>query len=160
MRTFTLIAAAAAIALGLATAPAMAGSFSFSYSTGSHKTPKHYRGSGYNHGYKYGYKYGYQKPYIGRYYDRRGNYRHDRFARPRFGFGRHNYGYTNYGYRAPKLSKHKLLRRLRRQNFSRVKSIHFSRGFYSVFARDRYGRKVKLRVDPYTGRVVAGRYHR
>ena len=153
MRTFTLIAAAAAVVFGLATAPAMADSFSFSYSTVSHKTPKHYGGSGYNHGYKYGY----QKPHIGRYYERRGNYRHDRFARPRFGFGRRNYGYTNYGYHAPKLSKRKLVRRLRRQNFSRVKAIHFSRGFYSVFARDHYGRKVKLRVDPYTGRVVAWR---
>ncbi len=165
MRTFTLIAAAAAVVFGLATAPAMADSYSFSYSTGSYKTPKHYGGSGYNQGYKYGYNrgYRYKKPYFGRYYDRRGYRRDNRIGLPRFGFGLRNYGYqrygyNNYGYHAPKLSKIKLIHRLRRQNFSHVKRIHFSRGFYNVFARDRYGRRVKLKVNPYTGRIVAWRY--
>ena len=165
MRTFTLIAAAAAVAFGLSTAPALADSFSLSYSTTSHKTPKHYGGSGYNQGYKYGYNrgYRYKKPYFGRYYDRRGYRRDNRIGLPRFGFGRQNYGYqrygyNNYGYHAPKLSKIKLIHRLRRQHFSHVKRIHFSYGFYNVFARDRYGRRVKLKVNPYTGRIVAWRY--
>ena len=165
MRTFTLIAAAAAVAFGLYTAPAMADSYSFSYSTSSHKTPKHYGGSGYSHGYKYGNNHGYRykKPYFGRYYDRPGYHRDNRLGLTRFGLGLQNYGYqkygyNNYGYRAPKLSKYKLIHRLKRQRFSHVKRIHFSHGFYNVFARDQYGRRVKLKVNPYTGRIVAWRY--
>ncbi len=157
MRTFTLFAAGAAVVFGLATAPAMADSFSFSYSTVSPKTPKHYGGSGYNHGYKYGnnYSYRYKKPYFGRFYDRRGYNRYNRFAKPKFGL--HKYGYYKYGYHAPKLSKHRLIRHLKRQRFSRVKRVRFSHGYYHVWARDYYGRRVKLRVDPYTGRIVAWR---
>ena len=169
MRTFTLIAAAAAVAFGLATAPAMADSFSLSYSTTAHKTPKHYGGSGYNHGYKYGNTYGYthgyryNKPYFGRYYGRPGYHRDNRLGRPKFGFGLpryryQKYGYNNYRYHAPKLSKYKLIHRLKRQRISRIKRINFSHGFYNVFARDHYGRRVKLKVDPYTGRIVARRY--
>ena len=173
MRTFTLIAAAAAVAFGLSTAPALADSFSLSYSTTSHKTPKHYGGSGYNHGYKKGYKYsnwygnnqgyGYKRRNYGREGDRPGYHRDNRLGLSKFGFGLRNYGYqkfgyNNFGYRAPKLSKYKLIHRLRRQNFSHVKRIHFSHGFYNVFARDRYGRRVKLKVNPYTGRIVARRY--
>ena len=169
MRTFTLIAAAAAVAFGLSTAPTMADSFSFSYSTTSHKTPKQYGGSGYSHGYKYGNTYGYnhgyryKKPYFGRYYDRRSSRRDNRYGLPKFGFGLQNfgyqkYGYNNYGYHAPKLSKKKVVRRLKRQHFLHVKRIRFSHGFYKVWARDHYGRKVKLRVDPYSGRIVAWRY--
>jgi|GEM_PF-4953844 len=172
MRTFTLIAAAAAVAFGLSTAPAVADSYSFSYSTSSHKTPKHYGGSGYRQGYKYGNKLGYgyqkpyyryQKPYFGRYLVRPGDHRAYRPGLSKFGFGRANYGYRQYGYSsyrydAPRLSKHRLIRHLNRQRFSHVKRIRFSRGFYDVFARDHYGRKVKLKLDPYTGRIVAWRY--
>ena len=169
MRTFTLIAAAAAVAFGLSTAPAMADSFSFSYSTTSHKTPKQYGGSEYSHGYKYGNTYGYnhgyryKKPHFGRNYDRRNYRRNNRYGLPKFGFGLQNfgyqkYGYNNYGYHAPKLSKKKVIRRLKRQHSLRVKRIRFSHGFYNVFARDHYGRKVKLKVNPYTGRIVAWRY--
>ena len=164
MRTFTLIAAAAAVAFGLSTAPAMAGSNSFSYSTSAHKTPKHYGGSGYNQGYKYGYNrgYRYKKPYFRRYYERRSYHRDDRSGLRNFGFGlqdfgNRKYGYKNYGYHAQKLSKKKVIRRLKRQHFLHVKRIRFSHGFYNVFARDQYGRKVKLKVNPYTGRIVAWR---
>ena len=165
MRTFTLIAAAAAVAFGLSTAPAKADSFSFSFSTTSHKSPIHYRGSGYNQGNKYGYNrgYRYKKPYFGRHYDRRSYRRDNRYGLPKFGFGLQNYRYqrygnNNYGYHAPKLSKNKVIRRLKQQHSLRVKRIRFSQGFYNVFARDHYGRKVKLKVNPYTGRIVAWRY--
>ena len=153
MRPFTLFAAAAAVVFGLATAPAMADSFSFSYLTVSHKTPKHYGGSGYKYGNNYSYRY--KKPYFGRFYDRHGYNRYNRFAKPKFGL--HKYGYYKYGYHAPKLSKHRLIRHLKRQRFSRVKRVRFSHGYYLVWARDYYGRRVKLRVDPYTGRIVAWR---
>jgi len=173
MRTFTLIAAAAAVAFGLSTTPAMADSFSFSFSTTSHKSPKHYGGSGYNQGYSRGYKYGnkygynrsysHKKRYYGREGDRRSYRRDNRLGLPNYGFGLQNYryqryGYNNYGYHAPKLSKKKVIRRLKRQHSLRVKRIRFSHGFYNVFARDHYGRKVKLKVNPYTGRIVSWRY--
>ena len=173
MRTFTLIAAAAAVAFGLSTAPAMADSFSLSYSTISHKTPKQYGGSGYNQGHNQGYKYGNSHGnnrsygYTRRNYSREGNrpgYHGDnRLGLSKFGFGLQRfkyqpYGYANYGYHAPKLSKKKVIRRLKRQHSLRVKRIRFSHGFYNVFARDHYGRKVKLKVNTYTGRIVTWRY--
>jgi hypothetical protein len=185
MRTFTVIAAAAAIAFGLATAPAMADSYSSNHSTTAHKSLKqsgHYQGQKYSRDYGYKQVNHQARKYKNRYsynhrnnqghgYERRLYYREgdrgryrlgNRYGWPRFVFGLSNsgsrkFGYGNYGYNAPKLSKTKLIRQLKRQRFSHIKRIKYSHGFYNVFARDRHGHRVKLKVDPYTGRIVTRR---
>ena len=50
----------------------------------------------------------------------------------------------------------KLERRIERQGYDHVRNLHPSRfGFgWKAFARDRFGRPVMLRVNPYSGRVL------
>jgi hypothetical protein len=47
---------------------------------------------------------------------------------------------------------------VQQQRFSNIKDIDFDDGVYKVYARDPYGREVKLLVDPYTGRIVRVKY--
>ena len=186
MRPFTLFAAALAVVFGLASAPALADSFSFSYSTGPYKSHyggsgyKHGYIYGKKYGYKHGYGHGFNKPYFGRSHGRYGQFGFNPYQGHKFGSYKHGYkgygykdhgykghgykgygykghGYGDHGYHKPQISTTKLIKRLKRQHFHRIKRIHFANGYYSVFARDYYGRKVKLRVDS-QGRVVGVRY--
>lgn len=47
---------------------------------------------------------------------------------------------------------------LKDRDFRRIKKIGYEDGCYFVRARDRYGDKVRLTVDAYTGRIVDKRY--
>jgi hypothetical protein len=70
-----------------------------------------------------------------------------------------NGGWNNGYYRSrPQLPTRAVAYCVQQQRFSNIKDIDFDDGFYKVYARDPYGRKVKLLVDPYTGRIVRVKY--
>jgi Peptidase propeptide and YPEB domain len=64
------------------------------------------------------------------------------------------------GYYRPRqpLPSHAIAYCVQQQRFSHIKDIDFDDGFYKVYARDAYGRKVKLLVDPYSARIVGVKY--
>jgi hypothetical protein len=94
-----------------------------------------YGGQGYgNQGYGNGYGNGYGQGY--------GN-----------GYGQ-GYGYGNYGVLPP----HVIVRNLQRSNFSYISRPLLSGRLYQLKARDPNGRKVKLYVDAYNGRIVRVKY--
>jgi Peptidase propeptide and YPEB domain len=70
-----------------------------------------------------------------------------------------NNGWSN-GYYRPRrqLPTQAIAYCVQQQRFSKIKDIDFDDGFYKVYARDPYGRKVKLIVDPYTARIVRVKY--
>jgi hypothetical protein len=68
-------------------------------------------------------------------------------------------GWNNGYYRPrPQLPTRAIAYCVQQQRFSSIKDIDFDDGFYKVYARDPHGRKVKLLVDPYTGRIVRVKY--
>lgn len=108
-------------------------------------------------------------------FDERGfnDHRFDRDGRFRitFDFGRQNgyfdrwergwdhQGYEGYRYHKP-MSYWRLVRRLEKQGFYGVRGLRPARsGFgYRAFAFDYRGQPVMLRINPYTGRVLAVRH--
>jgi len=52
------------------------------------------------------------------------------------------------------LPKQIIVHRLRQQHFYNVQTIKAKKGYYRVYALDRYRRPVSVIVDPYTGRVL------
>jgi opacity protein-like surface antigen len=94
-----------------------------------------------------------------RYYDRYDFNRHNgNFDRWERGWGRHGFDHQ-YRYQKP-MSLRKIVRALAHQGFYGVRNLERSRwGWgYRAFAFDRSGRPVMLRVNAYTGRVMAARY--
>ena len=71
---------------------------------------------------------------------------------------RHHHGRAIHAY--PRLSVNDVIRLLRRCDITHVRSIRLFGGVYKVRARDAYGRRVKLSVDPYTGDILKLRTRR
>ncbi len=69
-----------------------------------------------------------------------------------FYFGR--YGHRFYGARHYLLPPSAILRSLRAQQFCSISRPRFRRGLYRIRARDAYGRRVRLAIDPYSGEIV------
>ncbi|MFQ5784587.1 MAG: hypothetical protein ACE5H8_07155 [Alphaproteobacteria bacterium] len=61
-------------------------------------------------------------------------------------------------YGPPPLPKRKIVRKLRRRHHLHVRKIRYVRGIYKVRARNEYGERLKLVVDPYSGRILRWRY--
>jgi len=66
------------------------------------------------------------------------------------GYGNGGYGYGNYGVLPP----YAIVHYLQRSGFSYISRPALSGRFYQLKARDPNGRKVKLYVDAYNGRIV------
>jgi hypothetical protein len=66
------------------------------------------------------------------------------------GYGNGGYGYGNYGVLPP----HAIVRYLHRSGFSYISRPALAGRFYQVKARDPNGRKVKLYIDAYNGRIA------
>jgi hypothetical protein len=60
---------------------------------------------------------------------------------------------SHYVNRQP-LPRHVIVHRLRMQHFHNVQEIKAKKGYYRVYAFDRYRRPVSVIVDPYTGRIL------
>lgn len=58
-----------------------------------------------------------------------------------------------YAQRQP-LPGNVIIHRLRQQHFYNVQKIKAKKGYYRVYAFDRYRRPVSVIVDPYTGRIL------
>jgi len=71
-----------------------------------------------------------------------------------YGNGGYGYGYGNYGVLPP----HAIVRYLYRSNFSYISRPVLAGRFYQVKALDPRGRKVKLYVDAYNGRIAKVKY--
>lgn len=169
MKTITLLAALLVATLGLS-APAAAHNHGQGYNQGYSKYggPNYNREYGKKHGFKYrrhGYRrdfrrfpgYGYRNYGYGpRFYFKyrsRDYYGH----RPR----RHSYAppaYGHSGYQRPMLTAEVVARRLIRGHGLHVARLVYADGHYKVRARDSYGRSLKLRVNPYSGVIVAKYY--
>ena len=67
-----------------------------------------------------------------------------------YGNGGYGYNYGNYGVVPP----HVIVRHLHRSGFSYISRPALAGRFYQIKARDPNGRKVKLYVDAYNGRIV------
>jgi hypothetical protein len=67
-----------------------------------------------------------------------------------YGNGGYGYGYGNYGVLPP----HAIVRYLHRSGFSYISRPALTGRFYQVKARDPNGRKVKLYIDAYNGRIA------
>lgn len=88
--------------------------------------------------------------------------RYDWFAGQAFYFGRplHDYrlrGFRHYGNRHV-LPARAIIRSLRVRQFCRISFPRLRRGFYHARARDAYGRRVRLVIDPYSGHIIRLRY--
>jgi hypothetical protein len=70
-----------------------------------------------------------------------------------------HYGYGPFGRFQP-LPGSVIRYRLQRQYFHGFRHWKFVNGYYRVYAEDRYGRDVRLIVDPYTGRVLEAQRRR
>jgi hypothetical protein len=66
------------------------------------------------------------------------------------GYGNGGYGYGNYGVLPP----HAIVRYLHRSGFSYISRPALAGRFYQVKARDPNGRRVKLYIDAYNGRIA------
>lgn len=75
-----------------------------------------------------------------------------------FYFGRSGYGKRSYGSGHYLLPPSVILRSLRAQEFCYISRPHFRRGLYHARARDAFGRRVRLAIDPYSGEIVRLRY--
>lgn len=73
-------------------------------------------------------------------------------ATGRFVFFRHG-----RGFRVP---PRVIIRSLRERKFHSISVMHIRRGKYHVKARDAYGRRVRLVIDPYSGDIIRLRYRR
>lgn len=86
-------------------------------------------------------------------YPTRGRDGHDQgyygYPRPAWSYD----GRGAYGRPAP-LPEDVVRYRLRYQYFRDLRRWEFVNGYYRAYAKDRYGRDVRLIVDPYTGRVL------
>jgi hypothetical protein len=71
-----------------------------------------------------------------------------------YGNGGYGYGYGNYGVVPPQA----IVRSLYRSNFSSISRLVLAGRFYQVKALDPRGRKVKLYVDAYDGRIAKVKY--
>jgi hypothetical protein len=60
----------------------------------------------------------------------------------------------HYGSYQP-LPKHVIVYKLQRRHFYNIQKIKAKKGYYKVYAFDRYGRPVSVIVDPYTGRILS-----
>jgi hypothetical protein len=81
--------------------------------------------------------------------DRDGYWRRDHYD-PDFGYGQ-GYG-GGYGYDV--LPPYAIVRNLQRNNFTYISQPVLAGQFYQVKALDPYGRKVKVYVDAYSGRIA------
>ena len=63
------------------------------------------------------------------------------------------YQNSHYVNRQP-LPRHVIVHKLRMQHFYNVQEIKAKKGYYRVYAFDRYRRPVSVIVDPYTGRIL------
>ncbi len=52
------------------------------------------------------------------------------------------------------------MRFLRAHKFHDFSTMHIRRGMYRLKARDANGRRVRLVIDPYSGKIVRIRYRR
>ena len=75
-----------------------------------------------------------------------------------FNFGRSGYGKRSYRLPHYLMPPSAILRSLLAQQFCSISRPRFRRGLYRVRARDAYGRRVRLAIDPYSGEVVLLRY--
>ena len=66
---------------------------------------------------------------------------------------RQPYQDSHYVNRQP-LPRHVIVHKLRMQHFYNVQEIKAKKGYYRVYAFDRYRRPVSVIVDPYTGRIL------
>jgi hypothetical protein len=109
-----------------------------------------YGGDGYpSQGYGDEYNdYGYGNQGYG--YGSRGYGDSNRYGNQGYGYGNQGYGYGNYGVVPP----HVIVRYLHRSGFSYISRPALAGRFYQIKARDPNGRKVKLYVDAYNGRIV------
>ena len=57
-----------------------------------------------------------------------------------------------------RVSPRVIMRSLREHKFHNISVMHIRRGKYHVKALDAYGRRVRLVIDPYSGRIVRLRY--
>ncbi len=60
---------------------------------------------------------------------------------------------SHYVNRQP-LPRHVIVQKLRMQHFYNVQEIKAKKGYYRVYAFDRYRRPVSVIVDPYSGRIL------
>lgn len=60
---------------------------------------------------------------------------------------------SHYVNRQP-LPRHVIVHKLRMQHFYNVQEIKAKKGYYRVYAFDRYRRPVSVIVDPYSGRIL------
>ena len=81
--------------------------------------------------------------------DRDGYWQRDHYD-PDFGYGQ-GYG-GGYGYDV--LPPYAIVRNLQRNNFTYISQPVLAGQFYQVKALDPYGRKVKVYVDAYSGRIA------
>ena len=84
--------------------------------------------------------------------------RHLGYGGQTFYFGRFGYGKRAFGFPRYLLPPSAIRRALRVQQFCYISRPRFRRGLYRVRARDAYGRRVRLAVDPYSGAIVRLRY--
>jgi hypothetical protein len=63
------------------------------------------------------------------------------------------YQSSHYVNRQP-LPRHVIVHKLRMHHFYNVQKIKAKKGYYKVYAFDRYRRPVSVIVDPYTGRIL------
>jgi len=66
---------------------------------------------------------------------------------------RQPYQDSHYVNRQP-LPRHVIVHKLRMQHFYNVQEIKAKKGYYRVYAFDRYRRPVSVVVDPYSGRIL------
>ena len=93
--------------------------------------------------------YGSQMAYGNQGYGNQG-YGNRGYGNQSYGNGGYGYGYGNYGVVPP----HTIVRYLHRSGFSYISRPALAGRFYQIKARDPNGRKVKLYVDAYNGRIV------
>ena len=86
----------------------------------------------------------------------------DRFAGRGFYFKRFDHQYRSRGFRSYGrgnfLPARAISRSLRARQFHRISLPRLRRGFYHVRARDAYGRRVRLIIDPYNGNILRLRF--
>ena len=77
------------------------------------------------------------------------------YGRGYYGPGNYDRSYNGGGYRLPARA---IIRSLRALHFYRILYPQFRNGLYHTRARDAQGRRVRLAIDPYSGRIVRHRF--
>ena len=77
------------------------------------------------------------------------------FGRPYRMHRSHGYGYFQNGHILPARA---IVRSLRARRFCYISRPRLKRGYYRARARDAYGRRVRLVIDPYNGAIIRLRY--